>query len=81
MCLFNSDLKAHRVAGSLQGVCLLRIRGTDARGAPCLALSSGFNFLALGSELQALARSTVTVSLAVWNLGFFSRWGPPAFLK
>lgn len=65
MCLFNSDLKAHRVAGSLQGVCLLRIRGTDARGAPCLALSSGFNFLALGSELQALARSTVTVSLAV----------------
>ena len=81
MCLFNSDLKASRVAGSLQGIYLLRIRGTDSRGAPCLALSSGFNFLALSSELQALAHSTVTVSLAVWNLGFFSRWGPPAFFK
>lgn len=65
MCLFNSDLKARRVAGSLQGVYLWRIRGADAWGAPCLALSSGFNFLALGGELQASARSTVAVALAV----------------
>ena len=81
MYLFNSDLKAHSVAGSLYGNYLLGIRGINAQEAPCLALSSGFKFLALGRELQASARPTVTVSLAVLNLGFFSRWGPPTFLR